>query len=86
VVAKCRAWRRTGSADLLSPGLWEIECSLQAYIDLVEQLRSERPYMLGELGAIECRDLVAQGDTGPIESSYSLGKGDRCRSTSRLGG
>ncbi len=60
--------------------------SLQAYIDLVEQLRREYPYMLREFGAIECRDLVAQCDTGPIKPSCSLRKSDRCRSTSRLGG
>jgi hypothetical protein len=83
---KCRTWHRTGPAYLLSKGLCEIECSLQTYIDLVEQLRRECPYMLRELGAIECRDLVAQCDTGSIKSSCSLRQSDRCRSTSRLCG
>jgi len=74
-----------GRLFLLS-ALCNIERSLEAMLDLMQQIMGEGSHMLGELSPVERRNLVTHSNTGSLDPSRSLWQIYRCWSTPGLGG
>ncbi len=66
----------TSYAEVYARFRWPIPTNFNIGVDVCDR-HADDPSRLA---------MIYEDDTGPIASSCSLGKGDRCRSASRRGG